>query len=207
MVQLIIGSLLLSFIHVFIPNHWLPMVLLSRSEKWNNWETMKITGISAFAHALSTIALGIVVGLIGHKLSESYHTLTGIVAPLILIFMGIIYFGLDLKHSNHEHFPSEKKLQSKSKRAIIVSLFIAMFFSPCLEIETYFFMAGTYGWVGIATVSLIYLIISVTGMMILVSLGCKGIEKFNWHFLEHHEKKITGIILLVLGILSFFINH
>jgi cadmium resistance protein CadD (predicted permease) len=81
-----------------------------------------------------------------------------------------------------------------------------MFFSPCIEIEAYYFHAGTGGWLGIAIVSIIYLIFTVFGMVLLVYLGRQGVEKIRWNFLEHHEKMITGIVLIVLGIFAYFIK-
>lgn len=206
MIQLVIGSFLLSLIHAAIPNHWVPLVLISKAEKWSKSETLTATAITAIAHTVSTIVLGIVIGMIGFKLSNTYDVIAHVVAPLILIFMGLIYFSLDLKHSHHEHLPDEKKLPKKSKAAIIITLSTAMFFSPCLEIETYYFTAGTHGWIGIAIVSIIYLLVTVSGIVILVSLGSRSVDKFKWHFLEHHEKRITGIVLITLGILSFFIE-
>jgi sulfite exporter TauE/SafE len=206
MIHIIIGSLILSIIHASIPNHWIPLVLISKAEKWNSRETMAVTAITAFSHTLSTIILGILIGLIGYKLSESYQAITQIIASLVLIFMGLVYFALDMKHSHHEHLPDDAGLPKKSKLAIILTLCMAMFFSPCLEIETIYFSAGTLGWIAIAAISAIYLIVTVSGIVILVALGCKSIEKFNWHFLEHHEKKITGGVLIALGILSFFLK-
>ena len=81
-----------------------------------------------------------------------------------------------------------------------------MFFSPCIEIEAYYFTAGTLGMSGIIVVSIIYLILTIFGMLLLVDLGNRGVEKLNWHFLEHHEKKIMGIVLIVLGIFAYFVH-
>ena len=121
--------------------------------------------------------------------------------------MGVVYFGIDFRQGSHNHLPEEAKLRGKSKYAIILSITAAMFFSPCLEIETYYFMAGTLGWQGILVVSFIYLIVSIAGMLLMVSLGMKGLEKFQWHFLEHHERKITGALLITLGIITYFVGH
>lgn len=204
MIQIVVGSILLSLVHALIPNHWIPLVFISKAEKWTRRETILATALTAFAHTLSTIFLGIAIGLIGYQLSTSYEMITHVVAPIILIFMGLIYFGLDINHSHHKQLPVKKGLEKKSKIAIIITLSLAMFLSPCLEIETFYFTAGTLGWIGIATVSIIYLIVTVSFIVVLVALGSKSIEKFNWHFLEHYEKKITGSILIILGILSFF---
>ena len=81
-----------------------------------------------------------------------------------------------------------------------------MFFSPCLEIEAYFFVASKLGWQGIFAVSVIYTVITIAGMLLLVWLGMKGVRKIKSHFLEHHEKTITGTLLIVLGIAGYFIR-
>ena len=81
-----------------------------------------------------------------------------------------------------------------------------MFFSPCIEIEAYYFNAGLLGWAGIWIVSVIYLLVTVLGMVLLVDLGLRGAKKIRSHFLDHHEKMITGIVLVVLGIVAYFIE-
>jgi putative Mn2+ efflux pump MntP len=43
-------------------------------------------------------------------------------------------------------------------------------------------------------------------MFLLVWLGMKSVRKIKSHFLEHHEKTITGILLIVLGMAGYFIN-
>ena len=207
MIDLIAGSIVLSLIHAAIPNHWIPVVVIGKAEKWSKKELIGVTAIASFAHTLSTILLGIVIGLIGFKLSDTYHVITDVVAPLVLIFMGLIYFSLSFRHTQHEHLPAKEKLKNKSKAAIIITLALSMFFSPCLEIEAYYFTAGTHGKMAIWLLSAIYLIVTFAGSILLVTLASKSIEKFKWHFLEHHEKKITGIVLIALGLLSYFIKH
>ena len=41
----------------------------------------------------SAILLGIIVGLVGYKLSSTYEFVTRIVAPIVLIVIGIILYG------------------------------------------------------------------------------------------------------------------
>lgn len=207
MIQLIIGSFVLSIIHAAIPNHWIPLVTIGKAGKWSRSETLWITAITGCAHVISTILVGIIVGFFGYKFSSAYELVPKLVAPLILVIMGVISIIIDLK-KNHHHKDLLKTdvMYKKTKLAIITSLSIAMFFSPCIEIEAYYFTAGTFGWLGIAVVSIIYFIVTISGMLLLVDLGRKGVEKIKWQFLEHHEKKIIGIVLIVLGIFSYFIK-
>ena len=166
-----------------------------------------MTAIAGGAHTISTILVGIIVGFVGYNLSSTYEFVTRIVAPVVLIVIGIIYLIVGFKYSHHSHDHVDiDSISKRSKFVIIMSLGTAMFFSPCIEIEAYYFTASALGMSGIMIVSIIYLIMTILGMLFLVDLGHKGIEKLKWHFLEHHEKKIMGIVLIVLGIFAYFIK-
>jgi nickel/cobalt transporter (NicO) family protein len=211
--QIFIGSFLLSIVHATIPSHWLPLVALSKAEKWTDRETTTITAITGFSHTISTVIIGIIVGMVGYKLSESYHFITKYVAPIILIALGLIYFILEYRHSllksehHHHHINVDNIVEKKkSKKSIVLALIVAMFFSPCLEIEIYYFTASRLGWLGIGVVSVVYFFITVLGMIFLVHFASKGVKKLNWHFLEHHDKLISGIVLILVGVLAFFIE-
>jgi nickel/cobalt transporter (NicO) family protein len=208
--QIFIGSLLLSLIHASIPNHWIPLLAIGKAEKWKLKEMLAATAITGFAHTLSTILIGVVVGLIGIELSNSYSLIMSKVAPSILLVIGIVYVILDLRHHKHHHHYHEaghqKKNNNRSKLAILFSLSLAMFLTPCIEIEAYYFQAGLVGWKGIFMVSAVYTITTVTLMLLLVTLGYKGTQRMRSHFLEHHERLITGSVLIILGLIAFFVE-
>ena len=206
--QIFLGSIVLGLIHPLFPNHWIPLIAIAKTEKWSNRETISATLVTGFSHTLSTIIIGIIVGFVGIKLSENYSYLTKIAAPVILIIIGIIYLFLDFRSHHHEHFnlSTETLKNRKSKFAIIATLCIGMFLSPCIEIEAYYFQAATKGWLGIFIVSVVYLSMTLVIMTSLVYFGLKGVNKFNSHFLEHHEKRITGIVLIVLGFFAYFVE-
>jgi putative Mn2+ efflux pump MntP len=208
--QILIGSLVLSLIHAAIPNHWIPLVAIGKSEKWSIKETLMTTLITGFAHTLSTVLIGIIVGLIGFKISNSYSMFMNYLAPSILIGIGLIYVIIDFKgKESHQHIEvdnTKNKNNIKSKIAIISSLSLAMFLTPCIEVEAYYFQAGTVGWKGIFIVSAVYTFTTVFLMLLLVYAGFKGTQQLRSHTLEHHEKLITGSVLVALGVFAFFVE-
>lgn len=211
--NIIIGSTLLSIAHVLIPSHWLPLIAISRAEKWHEKELLFITLITAISHSISTVIIGIIVGLIGYKLTESYYFLTKIIAPVILISLSFFYFFLEYKHNKiktihkHHHINIDNIIhKKKNKYSVVLTLMIAMFFSPCLEIEVYYLTASHLGWTGIGIVSAIYFFVTVLGIVVLVYLASKGFNKLKWNFLEHHDKLVSGLILFVVGIITLFIE-
>ena len=202
--QILIGSILLSLLHALIPSHWLPVLSIGKKDNWTIRQVTQVTFLSGLAHALSTITIGVILGLLGFELSNQIQHFTHYIAPAVLIAMGIFFI---YQHHRHKHFHLHQVPKpSLSKSKIIMALVVAMFLSPCLEIEAYFLMAGTKGWWAVATIAGLYLIISVTGMVLWVRLAYKGILKLNWHSVEHKAGIVTGWTLIITGIISFFIS-
>ena len=81
-----------------------------------------------------------------------------------------------------------------------------MFLSPCFEIEAYFLVAGAQGFLFVVSLAALYTVITVSGMVLWVRLAFKGMQKMNWHALEHNAGVITGVTLIISGIISFFIR-
>ena len=204
MFSIITGSIILSLLHATIPNHWLPVIAIGRKEKWTVGEVTRVTFISAIAHGLSTVVLGFVLAFLGAKLADNIEYFTHFFAPVILILLGILFI---YRHHTHRHFHLDDNIKKKhSKKKIIVALVLAMFLSPCMEIEAYFLLAGTQSAWLIWFIAALYLIITTLGMVMLVRVAYLGILKLNWHSLEHNAGIITGITLVATGILAFFIH-
>ena len=204
MISIITGSIILSLLHATIPNHWLPVIAIGKKQNWTLNEVTRVTFIAAISHGLSTVILGFALGYLGAKMSESIESFTHIVAPIILIFLGLIFI---YRHHHHKHFHIDDDIKKKkSKKTIIIALVLAMFLSPCMEIEAYFLLAGSQAPWLIWFIAALYLIITTVGMILLVRFAYRGVLKLNWHLLEHNAGIITGITLVLTGILAFFIH-
>lgn len=204
MTSLLIGSLLISLLHAVIPNHWLPVLAIGRKEGWSLAETTRITFIAGLAHVISTVIVGVLLAMIGNELTIRLEDFTKIIGPSILILIGLYFVR---QHYTHHHFHLERQqTKKKSKGAIILALVLAMFLSPCMEIEAYFLLAGGKGWYFLAIIAGLYTAITITGMLVWIRIAYKGLLKLNWHKWEHNTGIITGLVLIVTGIISFFIN-
>jgi putative Mn2+ efflux pump MntP len=203
MITLLAGSLVLSILHALIPNHWLPVLAIAKKENWSLSHTTLITFIAGLSHALSTVIVGVLVGLVGITLADKVTSFAHLIASSALIVLGLFY---TYQHLKRKHFHLHKRNEIVSDKKVITSLVVAMFFSPCLEIEAYFLMAGTQGWWMVPLLASLYIAVTVGGMVAWVRFTYTGLLKLNWHTLEHNAGIITGPTLVLTGIASFFIH-
>ncbi len=205
MYSIITGTILISIIHALIPNHWLPLVAIARTEKWTRSELFFISSVTATAHVIGTVILGTILGMIGTTLAHKYEDYIHIIAPVLMIVFGLVYFSIT--RANHVD-PVDENMEGyrKSKTKVILILILMMFLSPCLEVQSLFLAVGAFGTEAILLLGLIYAIISVTGIMSFVMLAFRGYNLINSVFMQRHEKQITGIVLIVVGIVTFFIH-
>lgn len=205
MLSLITGSLMLSLLHALIPSHWLPFVTIGKAERWGMRQTLTVTAIAGLAHTASTTLLGVLVSLAGWQLAENHHGLSERAIPLLLLALGLWYLMRHLRHGRvHGHIEAGTARKARSFSALLLSLGLAMFLSPCLEIEAYFLSAGTRGWTAVLSVALIYNVITLTGMLLMVGIAWRGLQRVDAHWFEHRENLITGLTLVGLAALNFF---
>lgn len=203
MVTLFTGTILISLLHGLIPSHWIPVLALKEKFAWSPGKTIRVAMWAALAHSLSTFLLGTFLGLFSLSLASTLNSYTRWAIPALLILLGTYFI---IQHHRHHHFHMAEKQKLEHARAgqVITLLLFIMFLSPCLEIEAYFIMAGTYGWPVILGIGVLYTIVSVAGITFWVAMAQKGLHKFNWHRLEHNAGLISGIVLIITGIISFF---
>ncbi len=203
MLSILAGAFLVSVAHAILPDHWLPLILISRAEKWSQAETLWITALVTIPHLVSTILLGLLMGMIGLRLSASHEALMGIVAPAMFVLIGLIYVYRNYRAEGHHHGADISNLGDRSKRKVVTLMATALFFSPCVSIGSYFFVVGAEGVASMALVSIIYVVVTLGVLLLMVTLGRRGVERIQWHFLEHNENLITGLVLIVIGLFIF----
>jgi putative Mn2+ efflux pump MntP len=214
--QIVLGTLALSLIHALIPDHWLPLVTVGKAEGWSQQETLWVTALAGFAHTVSTLSIGVAVGLLGYQFARYYDIVTHLVAPAVLIGLGLVYlskslhqlFPLSSSQSKSHHAVATASRSGRSKSTTVMALASTMFFSPCLEIGVSCLSAGALAWLGIALVSGVYPVVTVLSMVLVVNWSWQRAKSLfaaipAWNLSGHAS---TGLILVVLVFLTLFID-
>lgn len=202
--QIIVGSITLSLIHALIPSHWLPLVTIGKAQGWDNARMARTTALAGLAHTVSTTLVGLLVSFAGVQFAQKEWLISGWIVPAILLAWGIWFLVQHYRHHAHSHIHGEQ-LRGRTYPQLLASLVVMMFLSPCLEINAYFLSAGAQGIRAVATVALIYNLLTIGGMLLMATLTFKGLSHLD-HRWARHEQLITGLTLICLALVNFFVG-
>lgn len=196
MEEQLLGAFLISLLHGLIPSHWLPLVSISKQQGWNIQKTLRFSFLLALAHAFSTILIGVLIAAQSNLIIDVHANWFKWLPASLLMGMGIWFL---YRHHKHHHFHLQK--EASGSAFSIWPLLLAMFLSPCLEIEGFYFSLAFEGWTEIAFLSLVYLITTLGSMLAWIWIAYKGLEKINAHRWTHNAGILTGVVLILSGLL------
>lgn len=222
---LVTAAVVVSVAHAALPSHWLPFVLVGKTQGWSARHLLAITALAAAGHVAITSLLGFLVAWVGIGLLQAIGEWDQPLIAGVLIATGGIYlvwawrggqghrhFLVDRREREQEHqhehehnqggYPSEPYsggVQPLSDRAAFGVLFSVLTFSPCEGMVPFFFAATQFGWAGLLTLAIVTGVLTVLSILVWVSLARWGLERVHLPLSERGEKVLTGVVLMALG--------
>jgi len=208
-------------VHTFIGvDHYLPFVVLSKSNKWSIKKTMIIVFICGLGHVFSSVLLGFV----GLGISSSLSTLVGIedvrgtLATYFIIVFGLCYtiyalrkLYLNKPHTHrvngqeivHDHHDSKSVSDHVHKNNnVLWGLFILFVLGPCEPlIPILMYPAATLNLSALISVTLVFSISTISMMLGLTLLGVKGLDFIRIKSLEKYGETLAGLAITLCGVL------
>ncbi len=213
--------------HTLIPDHWLPFVLVARSQNWSLRKTFVTTLVSALFHVTLSLGLGIMALFLGREFIMVVGERLELFAGWALAFFGLVYTLYFLvgggQHQHYfpghgEHHPHEdygtkegQSIDGPSKPHILsrhlgdrpwgaLALAAIVGLNPCvLAIPLVFATIAEDGW-ALLGVSLAFALTSVFVLVTASVLGYKGLKHFRLNFLNKYGEVISGVLLLLVGL-------
>lgn len=228
---LLLGTLTIAALHALIPSHWLAFALVGRTQRWSRRRTLLVTMLAGSGHALLTIVLGLLVATIGkgllHTISpRAEHAATsGVLILLGLFFLFPVLRGRRTVEAHHDHgseedhdhadvhaghahthhTPDSLTQRLGASPSVMGILILGMTLSPCLDLLSVYVAASTLSWGSLLLISLLMAATTVAIMSLLVWLALRGLELLRLEWLERNEGLVVGVLLILLGVLLFFL--
>ena len=185
-------------IHALLPTHWLSFVLVARAQRWSRRRMLKIVLISGLGHVATTTLVGLAAAALGKAVHHYVERLDTPLPALILIAFGLYYFVMGWRREGHRHCShdhSEDPIQAD--RVAAGALFLEMTLSPCETLIPIFFASGSLSWATLLLMALIMSLITILAMGVLSFVGYTGYQKLTFPWLEHNERLVLGVLLVV----------
>lgn len=102
---LIAAVIVVGVLHTAVPDHWVPITLLARQHGWSRRETAWAAARAGIGHTVSTLAIGIVVWLVGVSAAQRFGGAIDTVTSLALVLFGgwCLVMGLHELQGEHGH--------------------------------------------------------------------------------------------------------
>jgi nickel/cobalt exporter len=198
--------------HAILPDHWVPLGVLSRTNRYPLSRVARLAGLAGVAHVLVSLVIGAVIVVVGLQLRSTVEHVQNAIVGGLLIATGLGFALLEATghghshahdHSHgHDHDHDDDHHQEHAGRgrgAFMVSFGAAA--SPDLTILPVFLAATTAG-AGAAIASLVvFAAVTITTIVVLTLLATIGGYGLRSHWLERWGNAFTALVLVVVGTL------
>jgi nickel/cobalt transporter (NicO) family protein len=192
------------FGHAVLPDHWVPMATVGRTQRYPLGKVARLSGAAGAAHVLVSLVLGAVIIAVGlHFRSTVESAQNAIVGGLLIAtgvgFAAIELLGLGHSHDHHDDHDHHDPGHRRSALAVMVPFGAAA--SPDLTILPVFLAATTAG-VGAAIGSLaVFGAVTILTIVALTLLATAGGYQIGGEWLDRWGNAFTAAVLVVIGAL------
>ena len=196
----VISAFTIGLLHALAPDHWLPFVMLGKTQQWSKWKTTTVVFLAGLGHVSSSVVIAIIGLLLGSAVQHVYgwESIRGNVASMLLIGFGVAYTLWGIKQWRQPH--SHSHSHDKAKIVSYWTLFALIVFGPCEPLIPLIFASVPYGWMTVAVVFSIFTFVTLLMMQLQVHMALFGLSFFHSHWLEHAGDIIAGSVIALTGV-------
>ena len=146
MILILLSAAFVGFIHSLAPGHWLPVVLVVKTQRWNSAQAAFGAFVSALGHLLISTVLGFIAIAIGVSIFSQHAAEFERYSGAALILFGLTYAAVTyFRHSScHGHTHHGDEPGASIAKTPLFFLF-TLGFSPCIAVLPLFLTASEIG--------------------------------------------------------------
>lgn len=197
------------FGHAVLPDHWVPLALVGRTQKYPLARVARLAGLAGVAHVLVSLVLGAVLIGIGLQFRSTIEQAQGAIVGGMLILTGAAFVALEFVHGHghghgHDHGHHHDDHGHVAGRLRGVAGIMVPFgaaASPDLTILPVFLAASAAGAFAAVGALLVFTLVTITTIVSLTLFACFGAHQFEGRWLERWGNGITALVLIIIGAL------
>lgn len=207
-----------AFGHAILPDHWMPLAVVGRVERYPVRRVARLATLAGIAHVLVSLILGAVIVVIGLQFRSSMEHAQDSIVGAILILTGIGLALFELTGHGHSHGPdghahphdhheyrsrSHDPVESRGTRRKLVAVMVPFgaAASPDLTILPVFLAAAAAGGVAAVGSLVIFAAVTIATIVGLTVLAYVGGYRLDARWLNRWGNAFTAVVLVAIGCL------
>jgi nickel/cobalt transporter (NicO) family protein len=221
---LFLSSCSTAVIHALIPDHWLPFVLMARSQRWSERRTAVLTGLAGSLHVLMSILVGVLAIALGSVSVQGLAQRTGrsldFLAGALLVFFGVAYGFLAHRrearahgrqgltagpaegHDETSHVHVHGHLLERWFHGALTggALVLIIGMSPCSLLVPILFAASAEGPAAIVAAALGFMLCTIGTMVGVALFATRGMKRLEWPLFTRYGDLASGALVAMIGL-------
>ena len=219
-VLLFLSSCTTAVIHALIPDHWLPFVLISRSQRWTERRTIAMVALTGLVHVLVSLAVGALAMFLGttsaQDLAQGVGTSLESMAGFLLVVFGLFYGiwahrrearahgvprgGGEGEKTGHLHAHGhllERWFRGAASGGALVAI---IGISPCVLLQPILFAAAAHGPAAMTAAALGFAGCTLVTMVAVTFVATRGMRSIDLPFFTRYGDLISGVVIATIGL-------
>lgn len=192
-----------ALVHVAIPTHWLPFVLVGRAQGWTLSRVMAAAAAAAVGHIATTSVVGVLILVAGRFMEQWIQGVLHYAAATLLLGFGLFYLARAFQRrvalaglTDQTAVPPPRV----DDRAAWWGVVGALALTPGEVLLSFYLTGDAHGWPGLVLLSGMFLAGTLAGMAALIAVTWAGMAHFRMDRLARYESAILGAVLVLLGV-------
>ncbi|HYL51469.1 MAG TPA: hypothetical protein VEZ15_05830 [Acidimicrobiia bacterium] len=103
LVLVIVGAAGVGALHSVLPDHWVPLAVVARTQRWPLVRLAAVSALAAGGHVLTSVVLGGAIALVGLQFRHQVETQQGHIVGVVLVVTGVAFLVWGLTGHGHAH--------------------------------------------------------------------------------------------------------
>jgi putative Mn2+ efflux pump MntP len=195
---LLVGAVVaVGILHTLVPDHWVPISLMARQSQWSRRQTARAALLAGTGHALSTLAIGLVVWIAGAALATRYGHFVSWLSSIALIAFGAWIAIASLREVRHGH---RDEGGTRDRPGARMTLLLILGSSPMIEGIPLFFAAARFGVGWLAIMAFCFGLSTIATYVVLCVQSGAALQRLSLGALERYGEVLSGAIISIVGV-------
>lgn len=197
------------FSHAVLPDHWIPLAVVSRTQRYSVRRTVRLSAAAAITHVLVSVVLGGLLIAVGLRFRSIVQRDEDLVVGGLLALTGVVVLILELAgrsrpaghgHSHDDHPHDHHRTDSPARRRLTIVLPFGAAASPDLTILPVFLAASAISAVAAIGAVVVFALATMVTVIGLTVLAAVGVWRLRGIWLDRYANLVTGLTLLGIGL-------